>query len=62
MKNFASYRFTCQLCKQPIQLQEAVTDGQGRPVHTRCYADALRRELRELDEPPPPGHAALCFA
>jgi hypothetical protein len=32
---------TCLLCNQPLDISKARTDGQGRSVHSHCYAKAL---------------------
>ena len=31
----------CLLCNQPLDVSKARTDGQGRSVHSHCYAKAL---------------------
>lgn len=32
---------TCPLCGQPCELNECVTDAEGRAVHKDCYRSAL---------------------
>ena len=34
----------CVICSQPVRLESAKTDEQGKPVHGDCYATALPRK------------------
>lgn len=35
---------TCVVCGQPIPLEIAFTDDQGRAVHQECYVSGFRRK------------------
>jgi hypothetical protein len=32
---------TCHICGKPCPPEDCVTDSQGRPVHKKCYREAL---------------------
>jgi len=33
----------CVLCKEPVKLEESMTNEYGQAVHENCYVQALRR-------------------
>ena len=39
-----SQNLPCVICKQPVHLESAKTDEQGKPVHGECYATAFTLE------------------
>jgi hypothetical protein len=45
----------CSICQQPIKLETAKTDENGKPVHEHCY---IHRLLAARHDPPAPQHAA----
>jgi len=44
----------CPICKQPIRLETAKADENGRPVHEDCY---IQRLFASRYDPPAPHHA-----
>jgi hypothetical protein len=44
----------CYICQQPIRLEIAKIDENGKPVHEHCYT---QRVLASLHNPPTPHHA-----
>lgn len=41
----------CQLCRQPVTLENARIDERGQPVHEQCYLAALKTPKPTI--PPP---------
>lgn len=35
---------SCSICRQPVPLETAKTDGNGRAIHEECYIMSLSRE------------------
>jgi len=40
----------CGICNKPVDLEIAVTDQDGKPVHEECYVLKLR--LKDAKKPP----------
>jgi hypothetical protein len=40
----------CSICNKPVDLQIAITDQDGKPVHEECYV----RKVRQQDAKKPP--------
>ena len=50
-----SPNFVCVICNQPVSLETANTDEDGRPVHGECYTLAAKLKLATtLPERAPP--------
>ena len=43
----------CAICQEPVRLETAKTDEDGKPVHEDCY---LQRLMASLQDPPSPEH------
>lgn len=37
----------CAICKEPVQLEKAKTDGDGHAVHEDCYCETLKESVCE---------------
>ena len=35
------FRPACSICRKPIPIEEAKTDGDGKPVHEECYVKSF---------------------
>jgi hypothetical protein len=35
------FRPACNICRKPIPIEEAKTDGDGKPVHEECYVKSF---------------------
>jgi hypothetical protein len=40
----------CSICNEPVELETAKTDEDGKAVHEECYAGRMR--LKEITPPP----------
>jgi hypothetical protein len=47
-KHKAPFPLSCALCNQPVPIETANTDGQGRAVHSDCYAETLAAQRIDL--------------
>jgi hypothetical protein len=47
----------CQLCQQPVLLENARINEVGRAVHEECYVQAIRipKQNKPVERPKPPG-------
>jgi len=43
--------FYCVLCHKPVTIEDAVTDANGQPVHSECYAQSLTRPGNDFEIP-----------
>ena len=41
----------CSICNEPVELETAKTDEDGKTVHEDCYVGRMMR-LREITPPP----------
>jgi hypothetical protein len=48
--NFIPKPPLCSICNKPVDLDIAVTDQDGKPVHEECYV--LKMRLKEARKPP----------
>jgi len=39
--------YVCAICKQPLQLETAKTDGDGHAVHDHCYTELLKEAAHQ---------------
>jgi hypothetical protein len=48
MRTQVLFDLLCDLCHQPVRLDTATTDFQGRPIHSDCYAEVLAKEAIQV--------------
>ena len=48
MQTQAPFPLSCALCNQPVPIETANTDAQGRAVHSDCYAEKLAARRIDL--------------